>query len=207
MKTLKCAVVLLAFAGLLIIGCSDKSQLPVSPADQAINQPVSLEKNFTRDFTGTMTLTGADPSAGFTKEPDGKIMMRSLKQTVYFSVNFSDGGPDLLRGPGDLELNSNIDFNAGTGESWGKLTLTPSAPEAQGGQWVMTWHGKGTLGPAGWTIPLKEVGHGNGGALTGLQCFMDNIIQLQPIYLHGPVQKAGTLKLTNRYSTNSSHLD
>ncbi|MCL5029358.1 MAG: hypothetical protein M1480_10135 [Bacteroidetes bacterium] len=150
--------------------------MPVSPGDQSIDQPVTMEKNLPREFTGKMTLTGSDPSAGFMKEPDGKLILRGLKQTIQFDVIFKDGGADLLSGSGDLELNCNVDFAAGVGEWWGKLILTPTSDEAKGGQWIMTWHGKGILGSDGWTLPLKEVGHGNGGALTGLQCFMDNNI-------------------------------
>ena len=39
MKALKCVLVLFAFVGLMLVGCSDQSQSPVSPTEQ-----VSLEK-------------------------------------------------------------------------------------------------------------------------------------------------------------------
>ncbi len=42
MKTLQCLIVLIAFVGLSLIGCTDKSQSPVGPADQ--NSTVSLDK-------------------------------------------------------------------------------------------------------------------------------------------------------------------
>ena len=42
MKTLQCLIVLIAFVGLSLIGCTDKSQSPVGPADQ--NSAVSLDK-------------------------------------------------------------------------------------------------------------------------------------------------------------------
>ena len=46
MKTLKCVIVLFAIVGLSLVGCSDKSQSPVTPIDQG-----SLEKVIITDFT------------------------------------------------------------------------------------------------------------------------------------------------------------
>jgi hypothetical protein len=122
--------------------------------------------------------TFVDP--GFTKYPDGKVIIRGMMQNIRFDVAFADGGTDLLSGVGTLESNATADLTTGVGEFWGKLTLTPDAAEALGGVWELSWHGKGTLGPSGWTIPLKELGHGQGGALTGMQCFFDHIITAAP---------------------------
>ena len=170
MKTLKCIIVLFAFVGLWLAGCSDNSQSPVAPTDQS-----SLDKVIIRDFTGTDYPTGLiDP--GTTTVHNGITMIRDMHQIIVFEVTFSDGGIDLLSGEGDVELNANIDFANGTSFWWGNVTLTPSAPEALGGQFKITWHGQGTLGPSGWTIPLQEVGHGEGGALISIQCFFNNQI-------------------------------
>ena len=185
MKTLKCVLVLFAFVGLLLLGCSDQLQSPVSPTDQSISGLGSLEKSIIREFTAIMVPTGGDPNAGFTKYPDGKIIMRGILQTINLNVTYPDGRtdlPDLLSGTGDLELNGTVDIIAGTGFFWGKLTLTPAAPEALGGQWQLTWHGKGILGASGWIVPLKELGHGEGGALTGIQVFLDNNIKAAPAF-------------------------
>jgi hypothetical protein len=159
---------------LSLVGCSDKSNSPVAPADES-----SLGKVTIREFTGTDYPTGLiDP--GTTTVHKEKMKIRGMRQSFAFQVLFSDGGIDLLSGEGDLELNANIDLTNGTAFWWGKKLLTPSAPEALGGQFKFTWHGSAVLGPSGWTLSVKEVGHGEGGALTGIQCFFDNIITAPP---------------------------
>ena len=50
MKTFKCVLVLFAFVGLILVGCSDESQSPVSSIDQSIQGPTSLQKNIIRPF-------------------------------------------------------------------------------------------------------------------------------------------------------------
>jgi hypothetical protein len=197
MKTFKSLIVLLAFAGLLLVGCSEQSQSPVSSADQSISVPGILEKNVNIEFEGIMNPTGVDPNAGFTKYPDGKIIVRGTKQTISLNVTYpngSNGLPDLLSGTGELELNGTADFNTGEGDFWGNLVLTPNAPEAQGGQWKLTWHGKGKLSATGWTLPLKELGHGNGGALTGMQCFLENTITAAPTFYPWSGEAKGYIK-------------
>jgi hypothetical protein len=179
-----CVVFLLVFAGLLLIGC-DKFQEPVSPTEQSQNQPGPLKKNMERQFTGTVTpIESLEP--GITKYPDGKMTMRGIVVKVVWAVSFSDGGTDLVSGPGLLELNTNTDPGAGTGFWWGKLTLMPEAPEAQGGQYQITWRGKATLGPSAlpggleWTMNFQCQGHGEGGALDGIQISAPLIVTSVP---------------------------
>jgi len=75
MKALTYAAVVLACAGISLLGCSDKLSSPVAPTDQAINQPGSLEKNIIREFSGTMIpIEVTDP--GTTKVVDGKTVIR-----------------------------------------------------------------------------------------------------------------------------------
>jgi len=157
---------------LLLMGCSDKINSPVAPIDQ---DQVSLEKKTLREFSGSMDpIEVTDP--GTTKEVNGKIMILGMHNRVVVNASFADGGPDIFSGEGDLEINEIIDFASGEGKSWGKLKLTPSAPEALGGYWELVWHGKATLGLSGWTVPLKEGGPGKDGVLKGLHVFMDNTI-------------------------------
>ncbi len=182
MKTRMCAVVLLVFMGLLLVGC-DKFQEPVSPTDQAQNQPGPLQKSLQRQYAGTVTPIEA-LAPGVTKYPDGKMTIRGIVQKVVWAVTFSDGGDDLVSGPGLLELNTNTDPNAGEAFWWGKLTLMPT--EAQGGKYQLTWHGKATLGPSawlggpGWTLDLQGRGHGEGGALDGIQISVRIIVYAAP---------------------------
>jgi hypothetical protein len=180
MKTLSLVLLLMASMAFVLLGCSDNSAVPVSATDQSAQASASLQKSFSRDFTGDMVPTGVtDP--GIYKSPDGKVMMKGLKGPIYFTAVFSDGlPPDLLTGPGEVEINGLSDFNKGIGQWHGKVTLRPVAPEAAGGVWEFTWHGTATLTELGWTLPLKEAGHGKGGALTGMQCRWENIITAPP---------------------------
>jgi hypothetical protein len=172
MTATKFFVILLAFVGLWLAGCSDNSQAPVAPTDQS-----SLGKDIIREFTGTDIPTGIiDP--GTITTHNGIAMLRNMHQSVLFQITFSDGGIDILSGEGDLELNANIDMVNHTSFWWGNKTLTPN--EVPGGQFKFTWHGPGTLGPSGWTLTYQEVGHGEGGALTGIQCFYDNLVTAPP---------------------------
>ncbi len=175
MKALTFAVALLVFVGLGLLGCTDEALSPVASTDQAIRGPGSIAKSVARDFTFTMIPTGiTDP--GIFKLPDGKVLIRGIQGPIHFTASFSDGLPDLLTGPGEVEVSCIADYSTGVGEWQGKVTLKPLAPEAAGGVWEFTWHGTGTLGASGWTLPLKEVGHGVGGALTGMQCNLENTI-------------------------------
>jgi hypothetical protein len=112
-----------------------------------------------------------------TKLPDGKVMVRGIRQPIAVTADFG-GSPDLMTGSGEVEINGISDYTTGVGQWHGKLTLTPNA----GGVWEFTWHGTATLNIANpienstWTLPLQEEGYGKGGALTGMQCRMENII-------------------------------
>jgi hypothetical protein len=181
MKTTKFLFVLFSFVGLWLAGCSDEPQSPVTPLDQG-----SLEKIITREFTATEIPTGII-NPGIFIYPDGKIMLKGHRGTVAFTATFLDGvPPDILTGPGEVEINGMIDPVTGVGHFHGKLTLRPEAPEAAGGEWEFTWHGDATfsltawLNGPGWTLSIRDVGHGNGGALTGMQCRMDLIISFPP---------------------------
>ena len=187
MKFFKFAVVLLAFVGLSLIGCSDKSQSPVDPTDQSLQNQVSLQKNFSREFTLVAIPTGID-NPGILKYPDGKIMLKGSQGPVYYIATFplSDNGPDILTGPGEIEINGMIDPVNGIGQFHGKLLLKPEASAAAGGVWEFTWHGESIFsltawedGP-GWTLTLRDVGHGNGGSLTGMQCQLELTVLFPP---------------------------
>jgi hypothetical protein len=179
MKVIKFLLAALAFTGLLMTGCSDKQNSPIGPTDQSLDQSGYLEKKVVREFSGTMDpIEVTDP--GTTKEVNGKIIIRNMHNRVVVNASFKGGGPDLFSGEGDLEINEIINFATGKGYAWGKLKLKPSAPEAHGGHWDLVWFGSGKLGPAGWTLPLNEVGTGKGGALTGLHLSMNNMITAPP---------------------------
>ena len=184
MKKFKYAAIQFAFMGLLLAGCSDKSQMPVSPTDKSISSPSSLEKVYTREFNAVEIPTAIDDPGRYIY-PDGKIKLMGNKGPTYFNATFIDGlDPDVLTGPGYAEISGITDPIAGTGTWQGKLTLMPDA--AEGGKWEFTWHGDATFnatawnGGPGWILPLKEEGHGNGGILTGMQCRMELIVTAPP---------------------------
>lgn len=188
MKTLKCALALFAFLGLMLVGCSDESQSPISPTNQSVDVLGSLEKKLPpREFTGDAIPTGViDP--GIYKYPlptDEKILLLNHRGPTSFTAVYlaGDVGPDLLSGPGEVEINGLTDLRTMTGKWHGKLTLSPT--EAGGGEWQFVWHGTATFsytawdGGPGWIIPLKEEGHGTG-FLTGMQCRMVLTIYAPP---------------------------
>ncbi len=176
MKRLKIAVSLFVFAGLLLVGCTEKSELPVSPSGKS-----SLQKNFTRAFTATNTPFEVI-NFGIMTYPDGKVKLRNhLAKTVFAATYLpGDTGPDLLSGTGEVEINGLIDANTIIGPWQGKFKLTPEG--AGGGIWQFTWHGTSTYDPTAWEggpgfiIPLKEIAHGEGGDINGMQCRMEVII-------------------------------
>jgi hypothetical protein len=185
MKALKIFAVLFSFILLLLIGCSDQSQSPISPTDQSIQAPASLQKNIIRPFTGYecgVTLV----SPGDVHFADGKQITRGVQYTTRFEATFTDGQPDLLSGDGFLELNSTLDLTTYEDFATGKLTVTPDNLAA-GGVWEISWHSKGFLAPDPndstkivMTYPGKWVGHGKGGAINGMQVFADDFIKYNP---------------------------
>ncbi len=182
MKTKIFFFALFAFMGLLLVGCSDEQQSPVTPIDQG-----SLEKVINREFTANEFPTGIIDS-GIFRYPDGKILFSGHRGTVWFDADFlpGDTDPDLLTSPGEIEINGMIDPVTGVGQFHGKLLLTPESPETGGGEWVFTWNGDATFsltawnGGPGWTLTLRDLGHGNGGSLTGMQCRVDLIVTFPP---------------------------
>ena len=140
MKALKCFLVLFSFVGIMLVGCSDQTQSPVSPSDQA-----SLQKVATREFSGTNNPTGTITDATW-KYPDGKILFYKYVGTTEFVANFPDGGPDILSGPGVVEINGITDLSTMIGHWWIKFTLTPNA-NADGGTWRSNGHCTSTFSP------------------------------------------------------------
>jgi hypothetical protein len=173
MRTLSLVLLLMASIAFVLLGCSDNSAVPVSPTNQSVLAPASLQKSPPpTTFTAKMWPTGII-GVPIKKTPDGKVKVMGIRQPVTVIAVY-DGSPDLITGFGEVEINGISDYNTGVGQWYGKLTLTPNA----GGVWEFTWHGTATLdlGTLKWTLPLKEEGHGKGGGLTGMQCRMENII-------------------------------
>jgi len=173
-------LLLMATLAIMMVGCSDDSALPVSPADQATQGVAPLAKSITRVFTATEGPDLSNPldyiiDPGFSPPNNkNKMIVRGMVVRNLVNAPFDDGGTDLLTGKGVLEMNFTYDNSANEGVCWGKLTLDPDAPEAVDGVWEITWNGKITLGASGFVCPMKWVGHGRGGAIDGMQFFSDD---------------------------------
>jgi hypothetical protein len=184
MKTVAFALLLMATMAFVVVGCSDNPTQPVSPNDQATTGPGSLGKNLIRPFTVAVGPFSPDPNVtvldpGYTWYPDGKTMIKGMVLRTFFAAVFppADHGPDLLTGTGVLEMNIKLDPVTGVLSCWGKLTVTPAASPVEGGVWEISWHGKGMYydetGAVYPVVPMKMVGHGSGGVLTGMQLSAD----------------------------------
>jgi hypothetical protein len=169
MKTLKCVIVFFAFVGFSLIGCSDKSQSPVTPIDQ-----VSLQKVIITDFTfsdNPIPPYIIDP--GVVKLVGGNWIMKDVG--VIEQLTSSD---TLVAGTFIHYLSATLNAVTGEGPVRGSLTMTPDA-NTEGGVWEGNYTGYRSKMPGSDTlfvIPLKVVGHGRGGTIEGMQIFMEAVI-------------------------------
>ena len=176
MRTLAFAVVLLAFVGFSLLGCDDASQPPVAPTDQAVQEPASLEKCTTTNFTFTHSPTGLTGDGTVVLVPGGKWQRAKWQIKKYgvieaVSALKPSGAPDLLvSGTMVHYLSGTLDATTGEGPVHGTFTLTPLA-DVRGGVWEGTYEGyrSKTSDPNVFTLPLKVVGHGKGGTIHGMQ--------------------------------------
>jgi len=167
MKSLKCLIVLFAFLGLSLVGCSDEPQSPVTPIDQA-----SLEKVIITNFSLShypIGLTGE----GEVKLVGGNWILKDVG--VIELITSSD---PLIAGTMIHYLSATMDANTGEGPVHGSFTVTPDA-NTEGGVWegIYTGYrskmaGSDTL----FTLPLNLLGHGKDGTIDGMQMFEDDVI-------------------------------
>lgn len=168
MKTLKCVLVLFAFAGLMLVGCSDKSQSPISADDQA-----SLAKVIITNFTFSHYPIGLTGEGEVKLVPGGKWQIK--KYGVIEQITASD---PIVAGNMVHYLSATFDAVTGEGPVHGSFTLTPEA-DVSGGVWEGTYTGYRSRMPGSdiyFTLPLKLVGHGKGGTIHGMQLFETSTI-------------------------------
>lgn len=176
MKTLTYAAVVLACAGLSLLGCADKLQSPVTPTDQAARGPASLEKCIITNFTFTHSPFGFTGEGDYNLVPGGKWQMKKFGVVERFT------SPDpLARGTMVHYLSLTVDAVTGEGPCHGSFTLTPDNNVAEGGVWEGTYEGyRSKSSVAGvWTLPLKAVGHGRGGSIDGMQMFLTTTLAVR----------------------------
>lgn len=160
MKTLRCAIALVAFFGLSLVGCSDEPQSPTTPMDQP-----SLEKAILTSFTFThypVALTGE----GELKLVGGNWIFKDLGVTeALFSSD------SLVAGTMIHYLSGRLDAISGEGPLHGSWTTTPNA-NVGGGVWQGNYHGYRSRTPGSdtlFTVSLAAEGHGIGGTIDGMQ--------------------------------------
>jgi len=194
MKTLKCFFVLFAFAGLMLVGCSDQSQSPVSPVSP--DDQVSLEKKTTHYYTA-MDFPIAPPEGGIIRTtPGGNIQFKKVKVLESVIAKDLKGNPDqFVTGQMEHYLSTMIDGKTGKGPVHGSFTIFPSDKSVVGedAKWVgiyvgyRSYNGKTLVDipdflpyPDGvydnWTLKLKLVGHGKGGLINGWQMFSEHTL-------------------------------
>ena len=169
MKTFQSAVALIAFMGLVFLGCSEKSQLP--------NEPVnSLEKVTTTDYTATITIVRlVDPGSE-------KIVGQNLIVKDRVVLTRYEASSPLVTGDLLVTINFTFNLNTGEGPSHGKWSKVPDAyPDA-------VWEGNFTgyrtkTGELEWTDNLYIVGKGKGEVIDGMKTFTDALIYSDDIYL------------------------
>ena len=191
MKLVSSAMLLMGAMAFVVAGCSDNSTVPVSPTDQSVQAPASLAKQVGYTFNAVMGPDLIPPAdyvidAGNTNYPakygeDSELKSTTRGFVVRCLVTVTAWDPpvpsvDLLSGTGVLEMNFNVDYVTGKGQSWGKLTVDPYNDD---GVWECSWVAQSTFDPTkGWVCPLKGVGQGKGGAVDGMHLFYEGTIVL-----------------------------
>lgn len=190
MKAFKFFLVLFSFIGLMLAGCSDQSQSPVSP-----KEPVSLEKNNNKiEYTISSEPFSLDPSI----VPDYmKIAGRTIHLKDFPVIDEVTSSDPRLTGKMEHQLTIKLDLITGEGPCNGKWTLTPDdLTSTDGGIWEGTYEGyrSKTDDPNIFTLPLKMVAHGKGGTIDGWQGFTQAnlIVYTTPESNQLPVYWTGT---------------
>ena len=169
MKTTKFFIVLLAFVGLALVGCSDEQQSPVTPIDQA-----SLEKVIIINFTSNhhpIPPYIIDP--GEVKLVGGNWILKDVGVIEQITSSDPLGGGTMIH-----YLSAKMDAVTGEGPVHGSFTITPDV-NTEGGVWEGIYTGYRSKMPGSdtlFTLPLNVVGHGRGGTIDGWQFFTDDVI-------------------------------
>jgi hypothetical protein len=170
MKTLKCVLVLFALVGLLLLGCSDKSQSPVAPMDQSVQDQSSLEKCIITHFTVSLHYPVGILDPGVVRLVGRKWMMKNVVVAETLITTNS-----LVTGKMIHSLSGILDKNTGEGPVWGTYTLTNTG----GGVWKGVYTGYRSKKPGSdtlFTLPLKILGTGKSGNVHGMKSFLNDVI-------------------------------
>jgi hypothetical protein len=189
MKVLKYFAVLFSFVGLLLVGCSDEMQSPVS----------SIEKGKLKKDKKNVEYTFTSVPEPFTANPADymKIAGRTLHLKNYPVIDIISATDSRVTGRMEHVLSLKLDVITGKGPCHGKFILTPTDLAATGGG---VWEGKyegyrsKTDDPYVFMLPLKLVAHGKGGTIDGMQGFMkaDLVVITNDVYYPLPIYWTAT---------------
>jgi hypothetical protein len=176
MKTFSLVLLLVASMAFVLLGCSDKSALPVSPTDQSTLVPASLDKAIITDFTFTHYPLGYTGEGEVSLVPGGKWQMKKYGVFEKFVSSNSLANGDMVH-----NLSLTIDAVTGEGPCHGNFVLTPANNAAAGGVWEGTYEGYRSKSSVEgeWTLPLKVVAHGKGGTIEGMQMFSNTTLTVR----------------------------
>ncbi len=168
MKTLQSVVALMAFLGLVFLGCSEKAQLP--------NEPVnSLEKVTIIPYTADISLVGL-VDFGSQKIVGQNIIVKDRVVLTRFEASSPLVTGDLL-----ITINFRFNLNTGEGPTHGKWSNVPDAYLDD--VWEGSFTGYRTkTSDTTWTENIRIVGKGEGGVIDGMKNFADGIIYSDDIY-------------------------
>jgi hypothetical protein len=169
MKTLKSVLVLFSFVGLILVGCSDKTQSPVSPIDESTDQG-TLEKCIITHFTVNLHYPIGILDPGSVRLIGRKLVMKN----VVIAETLMTTSP-LLTGKMIHSLSAIMDKNTGEGPVWGTYKIT----NAGGGVWEGVYTGYRSKKPGSdtlFTLPLKVLGKGKSGNVRGMKSFLNDVI-------------------------------
>lgn len=188
MKALKYFAVLFFFIGLLVAGCSDESQSPVSALE---NDALEKVKNVEYTFSSAPEPFTANPADYM------KIAGRTLHLKNYPVTDIVSATDSRVTGRMEHVLSLKLDVITGEGPCHGKFILTPTDLAATGGGvWEGTYEGfrSKTDDPFVFMLPLKLVAHGKGGTIDGMQGFMeaDLVVITNDVYYPLPISWTAT---------------
>jgi hypothetical protein len=167
MKTFTYTIMLLAFVGLSLFGCADKSSSPVAPTDNSAQAPDSPKKYRNVDFTISTYPIWVTP------EPNMWLAGRELhmKDVAVWDTVFSSD--PRIAGRMEHHLTLTLDVITGEGPCHGSFTTITDPNVTGGGVWVGTYEGyrSKTSDPFVFLLPLRLEGHGRGGTIDGMQMF------------------------------------
>ena len=164
-----------AAVAILLLGCSDSPGPIVAPdeASAALEGQGSLEKADVSYYTGYQT-PGEIIEPGEMKMVGGRIIIKGM---VWAEPIWTTD--ERVRGMSYITVNASWDANQ-VGPQQGKWTIVPDT-DVGGGIWEGTYEGyQKQTGPDELTTYVRQVGHGKGGTIDGMQLVGTGIYRQSP---------------------------